>query len=121
MAAGLTNPPTQKASRVNLTETSWTVEDSKKVADLVDASAHQVPEADWDIAMADITAHLLTAYRGIVSLPVPAVPREAWLSFVAASRFLSAALVAIDEGCIAVWSDHASGDTIGGGPMQFGP
>jgi hypothetical protein len=113
MAAGLTNPPTEKASRVNLTETSWTVEDSKKVADLVDASVHEVPEAEWDIAMAEITAHLLTAYHGIESLPVPAAPREASLSFVAATRFLSAALEAIDEGCIAVWSDGASGDTIG--------
>ena len=102
---------------MNLTETLWTVEDSKKIADLVDASAHEVPEADWDIVMADITAHLLTAYRGIESLPVPAAAREASLSFVAASRFLSAALVAMDEGCIAVWSDDASGDTIGvGGP-----
>jgi hypothetical protein len=100
---------------VNLAETSWTVEDSKQVADLVDASAHEVPEADWDIAMAEITAHLLTAYRGIESLPVPAAPRGASLSFVAASRFLSAALVAIDEGCTAVWSDDASRDTIRGG------
>ena len=100
---------------MNLTETSWTVEDSKRVADLVDASVHEVPEADWDIAMAEITAHLLTAYRGIESLPVPAAPREASLSFVAASRFLSAALIAIDEGCIAVWSDDLSGDTIGVG------
>ena len=100
---------------MNLTETSWTVEDSKKVTDLVDASVHEVPEADWDIAMAEITAHLLTAYRGIESLPAPAAPREALLSFVAASRFLSAALVAMDEGCIAVWSDDASGDTIGVG------
>jgi hypothetical protein len=100
---------------VNLTKTLWTVEDNKRVADLVDASAHEVPEADWDIAMAEITAHLLTAYRGIESLPAPAAPREASLSFVAASRFLSAALVAIDEGCIAVWSDDASGDTIGVG------
>jgi hypothetical protein len=97
---------------VNLTETSWTVEDSRRVADLVDASAHKVPEADWDIAMAEITAHLLTAYRGIESLPLPAAPHEASLSLVAASRFLSAALVAIDDGCIAVWSDGASGDTI---------
>jgi hypothetical protein len=94
---------------MNLTETLWTVEDSKKIADLVDASAHEVPEADWDIAMAEITAHLLTAYRGIESLPAARAPREASLSFVAASRFLSAALVAIDEGCIAVWSDDASG------------
>ena len=100
---------------MNLTESSWTVEDSKQVADLVGASVHEVPEADWDIAMAEITAHLLTAYRGIESLPVPAVPREALVSFVAASRFLSAALIAIDEGCIAVWSDDASGDTIGVG------
>jgi hypothetical protein len=96
---------------VNLTETSWTVEDSKRVADLVNASV-QVPEADWDIAMAEITAHLLTAYRGIESLPV-AAPWEASLSFVAASRFLSATLVAIDEGCNAVWSDDPSGGTIG--------
>jgi hypothetical protein len=102
----------EKASRVNLTKTSWTVEDSKKVPDLVDASVREVPEADWDIAMAEITAHLVTAYRGIESLPVPAAPREASLSFVAASRFLSAALVAIDQGCIAVWSDDPSGDTI---------
>ena len=86
---------------MNLTETSWTVEDSKKIADLVDASAHEVPEADWDIAMAEITAHLLTAYRGIESLPLPAAPGGASLSFVAASRFLSAALVAMDEGYIA--------------------
>jgi hypothetical protein len=100
---------------VNLTETSWTVEDSKKVADLVDVSVHDVPQADWDIAMAEIAAHLLTAYRGIESLPVPTAPREASLSFVAASRFLSAALVAIDEGCLAVWSDDASGKTIEGG------
>ena len=100
---------------MNLTETSWTVEDSRKVADLVDAEVHDVPEADWDIAMAEITAHLLTAYREIESLPVPAAPREASLSFVAASRFLSAALIAIDEGCIAVWSDDVSGDTIGVG------
>jgi hypothetical protein len=99
--------------------TSWTVEDSEKVADLWDASAHEVPEADWDIAMAEITAHLLTAYRGIESLPVPAAPREASLLFVAASRFLSAALVAIDEGCIAVWSDDASGDTIGVGRPRY--
>jgi hypothetical protein len=109
------NHPLEKASRVNLTETLWTVEDSKRVADLVDASMHEVPEADWNVAMAEITAHLLTAYRGIESLPVPAAPREAWLSFVAASRFLSAALVAIDEGCIAVWCDDPSGDTIGVG------
>src|SRR3984957_13654928 len=109
------NHPLEKASRVNLTETLWTVEDSKKVADLVDASVHQMPEADWGIAMAEIAAHLLTAYRGIESLPVSAAPREASLSFVAASRFLSAALVAIDEGCIAVWSDDISGDTIGVG------
>jgi hypothetical protein len=109
--------PLEKASRVNLTETLWTVQDSKKVADLVDASVHEVPEADWDIAMAEIAAHLLTAYRGIESLPVPEAAREASLSFVAASRFLSAALVAIDEGCIAVWSDDASSGTIGvGGP-----
>ena len=100
---------------MNLTETLWTVEDSKRVADLMVASVHEVPEADWDIAMAEITAHLLTAYRGIESLPVPAAPREASLSFVAASRFLSAALEAIDEGCIAVWSDDASGNTIQGG------
>jgi hypothetical protein len=92
---------------VNLTETLWTVEDSKKVADLVDASVREVPEADWDVAMAEITAHLLTAYRGIESLPVPAAHRGASLSFVAASRFLSAALVAIDEGCIAMWSGDA--------------
>jgi hypothetical protein len=105
---------------VNLTETSWTVEDSKKVADLVDASAHEEPEADWDIAMAEITAHLLTAYHGIESLPV-AAPREASLSFVAASRFLSAALVAIDEGCNAMWSDDASGDTIGVATGQNSP
>src|SRR5271155_1820816 len=109
------NHPLEKASRVNRTETSWTVEDSKKVADLVEASVHEVPEADWDIVMADITAHLLTAYRGIESLPVSAAHREASFSFVAASRFLSAALVAIDEGCIAVWSDDPSGDTIGVG------
>jgi hypothetical protein len=102
---------------VNLTETLWTVEEGKKVSALVDASVHEVPEANWDIAMAEITAHLLTAYRGIESLPVPAAPREASLSFVAASRFLSAALVAMDEGCIAVWSDDPSSDTIGvGGP-----
>ena len=94
---------------MNFTETLWSVEDSKKVDDLVDASAHEVPEADWDIAMAEITAHLLTAYRGFESLPAPAVPREALVSFVAASRFLSAALVAMDEGCIAVWSNDASG------------
>ena len=101
---------------MNLTETSWTVEDSKKVADLLETSAHEAPEADWDIAMAEITAHLLTAYRGIESLPVPTAPREASLSFVAASRFLSAALVAIDEGCIAVWSGNALPDhTIGVG------
>jgi hypothetical protein len=115
MATDLTNNHHRKASRVNLTETSWTVEDSKRVADLMVASVHEVPEADWDIAMAEITAHLLTAYRGIESLPVPAAPREASLSFVAASRFLSAALVAIDEGCVAVWSDDATGDTIGVG------
>jgi hypothetical protein len=122
MATELTNqPPIEKASRVNLTETSWTVEDSKKVADLVDPSVREVPEADWDIAMAEITAHLLTAYRGIESLPVPAAPREASLSFVAASRFLSAALVAIDEGCIAVWSDDSSGDTIGVGRPRVPP
>ena len=54
---------------MNLTKTSWTVEDSKRVADLVDPSVREVPEADWDIAMAEITAHLLTAYRGIESLP----------------------------------------------------
>ena len=89
---------------MNLNETLWTVEDSKRIADLVDASAHEVPEADWDIAMAEITAHLLTAYRGIESLPVPAAAREASLSFVAASRFLSAALVAMDEGYIAARS-----------------
>jgi hypothetical protein len=106
---------------VNLTQTSWTVEESKKVADLLYASAHEVPEADWDIAMAEITAHLLTAYRGIESLPVPAAPREASLSLVAASRFLSAALVAIDEGCIAVWSDDLSGDTIGVGRARVPP
>ena len=100
---------------MNLNEISWTVEDSKKVADLVNASAHEVTEADWDIAMAEITAHLLTAYRGIESLPVPTALREASLSFVAASRFLSAALVAIDEVCIALWSDDVSGDTIGVG------
>ena len=100
---------------MNLTETSRAVEDSRRVADLVDASAHKVPEDDWDIAMAEITAHLLTAYRGIESLPVPTALREASLSFVAASRFLSAALVAIDEGCIAVWSDDPSGGTIGAG------
>jgi hypothetical protein len=100
---------------VNLTETSWTVDDSKRVADLVDASVHDVPEADWDIAMAEITAHLLAAYRGIESLPATAAPREASLSFGAASRFLSVALVAIDEGCIAVWSDDPSADTIGVG------
>jgi hypothetical protein len=98
---------------VNLTETSRTVEDSKTVADLVDASVREVPETDWDIAMAEINAHLLTAYLGIESLPVPAAPLEASFSFVAASRFLSAALAAIDEGCTAVWSDDASGDTIG--------
>jgi hypothetical protein len=109
----LTNSrPLEKASRVNLTETLWTIEDSKKVIDLVDASVHEVPEADWDIAMAEIAAHLLTAYRGIESLPVSAAPREASLSFVAASRFLSAALVAIEEGCVAVWSDDPSGDQI---------
>ena len=106
---------------MNLTETSWTVEDSKKVTDLVDASVHEVPEADWDIAMAEITAHLLTAYRGIESLPVPAAAREASLSFVAASRFLSAALVAIDEGCVAVWSDDATADTIGVGGLRYPP
>ena len=80
----------------------------------MDASAHEAPEADWDIAMAEITAHLLTAYRGIESLPVPAAPREASLSFVAATRFLSAALVSIDEGCIAVWSDDVAGYFSGG-------
>jgi len=106
---------------MNLTETSWTVEDSKRVADVMVASVHEVPEADWDIAMAEITAHLLTAYRGIESLPVPAAPREASLSFVAASRFLSAALVAIDEGCVAVWSDDATADTVGVGGLRYPP
>jgi hypothetical protein len=62
---------------VNLTETSWAVEDSRKVADLVDASVHGVPEADWDIAMAEITAHLLTAYRGMASFATSGT-RNGW-------------------------------------------
>jgi hypothetical protein len=77
-------------------------------------SRNSVPEADWDIAMAEITAHLLTPYVALSHCPSRATSRSIALVCCGVT-ILSAALVAIDEGRIAVWSDDAPGDTTGVG------
>jgi hypothetical protein len=96
---------------MSLTEYTADFEPGGCLAARINTRVHEAPGSDWDIIMAEATAHLITAHRQIASLSAPPLP-DAALALLAASQCLSATLMAIDECSTTMWSAPTSRDTI---------
>jgi hypothetical protein len=80
------------------------------------AKPEEMPEIDpvdhRDMAMANATAHLLSAFHLLAALDDPSAAAPGSLSFELAFRILCSTLIAIGDYCNTVWTSPATGIVI---------
>jgi hypothetical protein len=80
------------------------------------AKPEQLPEIDpidhWDVAMANATAHLRSAFHLIAALDTPSAAAPGSFSFELAFRNLCTTLIALDDCCNTVWTSPRTGIVI---------
>jgi hypothetical protein len=77
------------------------------------AEPEKMPEVEfidhWDVAMANATAHLLSAFHLLAALDAPSAAAPGSFSFELAFRSLCTTLIAIDDCCNTVWTSPGTG------------
>ncbi|HTW98840.1 MAG TPA: hypothetical protein VMD59_08695 [Acidimicrobiales bacterium] len=71
-----------------------------------------------DVAMAEASAHLLSAYKNFETLKALSSPYAALLSMEDAIHYVCAALVALEDCCAAVWSWPEHSCPVGAGTAK---